>query len=128
MIARGVLGFLAGGTIFALSLLLVGQDRALTLIFAGTSTGFFILAGLSSMSLRMPPLPALAVNPPPPLEERMRLALGGDTLARVKVLESLEASGTLQTQRAERDRVLDLPPREFEPWLRREIERLEEGT
>jgi hypothetical protein len=126
MIARGVLGFLAGGTLFALSLLLVGQDRSLTLVLAGTSAGLFVLAGLSSMGLRMPPLPALAVSTPPPMEEQMRLALAGDTLARVSVLETLEASGELETDRTHRDQVLELPPHQFEPWLRREIQRLEE--
>ena len=128
MITRGVLGFLVGGAAFALSLLLVGQDRTVTLILAGTSVGFFVLAGLSSMGLRMPPLPALAVPPRPALEDRMRLALGGDKLSRVTVLKSLEASGTLLTERSQRDQVLELPPREFEPWLRREIERLEGGA
>lgn len=127
MIARGVLGFLVAGLAFALSLLLVGQDRTVTLVLAAASVGCFVLAGLSSMGLRMPPLPALAVPSRPPLEERMRLALGGDKLARVTVLESLEASGTLLTEPSRRDEVLEMPPREFEPWLRQEIERLE-GT
>jgi hypothetical protein len=124
MVSRHVVFLVVVAALLAALLVVVGDSRSLSLGVGAGAAGLLVLGGVIAMALRMPPLPALDVAEPSPLEDRMRAALSQDVLSRSSVLDSVGVIRGRVLTDGERQPLLGLPPREFESWLRAELDRL----
>ncbi|MDE1821665.1 MAG: hypothetical protein KGJ23_11765 [Euryarchaeota archaeon] len=119
------------GVVSAVLAALEIDSTDLSLLFGAVAAAFLTLAGLVALAFRMPYLPPLVLPEASLWQTRVRQAYAGDGLARLHILEALEAADTAGTSTPvrrvldRREEVLGFSRKEFNLLLRDEVARIE---
>lgn len=122
---------LAVGILFAVLATLDVDQTSTSLLFGAAAAAFLTLAGLLALAVRMPSLPPFVLPQPSLWQTRVRQARAGDGLARLHLLEALEAAATAGGMHDEhrvldrREEVLAMSRRDFDELLTGEVQRIE---